>query len=46
VRDVRLLRLPWNVFFSPFLSAAPILLPALGFALAKKSAEATSGAAS
>jgi hypothetical protein len=27
----------WNVFFSPFLSAAPILLPALGLVLAKKS---------
>jgi hypothetical protein len=38
----------WNVFFSPFLSAAPILLPALGFVLAKKSAggaDATTGAA-
>lgn len=34
----------WNVFFSPFLSAAPILLPALGFALRKRSRASTAEA--
>lgn len=35
----------WNVFFSPFLSAAPIMLPALGFAMAKKLRDPTAAVA-